>query len=100
MKNAPATSSAMPLGNDAAGDGFPVDDIDYNLMAGSRYLGPGCTYLLGSVGHGCYRCFMTVFRYDYDLLAGMHTASTVALSCAGTISADAGVLDHGGASRR
>ena len=39
MNNAPATSSAMPLGNDAAGDGFPVDDIDSNLMAGSRYLG-------------------------------------------------------------
>jgi hypothetical protein len=27
---------------------------------------------------------MTVFRYDYDLLAGMHAASTAALSCAGT----------------
>jgi hypothetical protein len=34
---------------------------------------------------------MTMFRHDYDLLAGMRTASTVALSCAGTISAIAAV---------
>jgi len=32
-----------------------------------------------------------MFRHDYDLLAGMRTASTVALSCAGTISAIAAV---------
>ena len=48
-------------------------------------------YLLGGVTHGCYRGSMTVFRHDYDLLTGMHAASTVALSCAGTISAIAAV---------
>jgi hypothetical protein len=41
--------------------------------------------LLGSGAHRCYRGCMTVFRYDYDLLTGM-PASTVALSCADTIS--------------
>jgi hypothetical protein len=34
---------------------------------------------------------MTVFRHDYDLLTGMHAASTVALSCAVTNSAIATV---------
>jgi hypothetical protein len=48
-------------------------------------------YLLGGVTHGCYRGSMTVFRHDYDLLTGMHAASTLALSCAGTISAIAAV---------
>jgi hypothetical protein len=33
---------------------------------------------------------MTMFRHD-DLLAGMHAASTVVLSCAGTISTNASV---------
>jgi hypothetical protein len=41
--------------------------------------------LLGRGGQRCYRGCMTVFRYDYDLLTGM-PASTVALSCADTIS--------------
>ena len=48
-------------------------------------------YLLGGVTHGCYRGSMTVFRHDYDLLTGMHAASTVALPCAGTTSAIAAV---------
>ena len=46
-----------------------------------------CQYLLGSICRGCYRGHMTTFRYDYDSLAGMPAASTVALSCADTMSA-------------
>jgi hypothetical protein len=45
---------------------------------------------LGSVSQSCYHSFMTMIRNDY-LLAGMQTASTVALSCAGTISSNASV---------
>ena len=32
---------------------------------------------------------MTLFRYDDDLLTGMHAASTVGLSCADAMSTDA-----------
>jgi hypothetical protein len=48
-------------------------------------------YLLASGGSRCYPGFMTVFRHDYGLLAGMPGASTVALSCADTSSAMAAV---------
>lgn len=48
-----------------------------------------CQYLLGSICRGCYRGHMSTFRYDYDSLAGMPAASTVSLSCADTMSANA-----------
>jgi hypothetical protein len=34
---------------------------------------------------------MTLFRYDDDLLTGMHAASSVVLSCAGAIGTDVAV---------
>ena len=45
--------------------------------ASFRWVGGSHHSLLGSVGHACYRGSMTVFRHDYDLLTGMHAASTV-----------------------
>ena len=56
-------------------------------------------YLLERAGHRCYRRSMTQFRYDYDLLTWMPSASTVALSCADIASVIAVVRtlpDHSG----
>ena len=48
----------------------------------------------GIIEHACYADFVTMNRRDYDLLAGMHAASTVALLCADTVSANAAVWTH------